>query len=533
MLRPLYADLDGHFRCFDFDRSEVVHVGEREEGNDKRWLRIWRGRRNLIRTVDGRWLTGWHEEKPHPESGQNPEYLYRPFPDAPNRPAFREIEPQKVIDGFGRLKLEAPTALLEDARVFEVCRTRTSPEASTATIGMLLEAFNSKLGDRTCLWPEGERARFPGLGRLETLSRNEWSEDLDRERFCLLRDHTSRILDQLHHFREVGTDLVDALTIHEAAEILESSCPDTDANGQPTGRVENPTRKTCDHCGNPLTEKERSRGRGRCQDCVGGRGMIMELDVAIKSGEGATYDPAGNDPLCYRFLDWPELNLLICQVNGKINRVDRDAWEWFRKWFKVVFKRNEEKFLSSKRAEVIQLLHSRLATFDRPDSILPGPSPALNPNATNSTSGEPAKQRLTRQEKNIHLKDYLLAHPRATAKKAGLALGIPDQTVRGLPAWKARQQERTENQPEGKSRGPKSRWLTDGMLAVMPGKDPDPSDRLEKGELNQRDFLENGDQEEKKRLAQLPREDHNTFYFLWGTDRVAARKMLWEDMESH
>jgi hypothetical protein len=66
----------------------------------------------------------------------------------------------------------------------------------------------------------GFPAGSPGLARLERIAQNEWGTELDPEKFSLIRDH----LHWFHRYQDgspIGSLIIDAMTLDEAAEVLE------------------------------------------------------------------------------------------------------------------------------------------------------------------------------------------------------------------------------------------------------------------------------------------------------------------------
>jgi hypothetical protein len=76
-------------------------------------------------------------------------------------------------------------------------------------------------------------------------------------------------------------------------------------------------------------------------------------------------------------------------------------------------------------------------------------------------------------EKNRKVGEYLDKHKNATSLKVGRALGYPAQTVRGMRAWKNRP---ATQKPAKQPKPNRERPLTEEMLAVIPGRDSDPSE---------------------------------------------------------
>jgi hypothetical protein len=107
---------------------------------------------------------------------------------------------------------------------------------------------------------------------------------------------------------------------------------------------------------------------------------------------------------------------------------------------------------------------------------------------------------LTPAEKNALVKRELDKNPRATSREIARKTGIPDQTVRRMPAWEGRKSGTPAK--ERVRRSWKERPLTGKMLAAMP--DPKAEDPSEIGEestdpraLVERHYLENASPQER------------------------------------
>jgi hypothetical protein len=124
----------------------------------------------------------------------------------------------------------------------------------------------------------------------------------------------------------------------------------------------------------------------------------------------------------------------------------------------------------------------------------------------------------TPEQKDQRVQDFLLTRPDATSEHVSKATGIPEQTVRRMPSWKARQvsKAKTENLQSARV---KTRQLTSKMIELAPGEDPDPSQIVSELELLERSYLEQASKSEKAEYHKLERDERHSVLWLWKEQR--------------
>jgi len=130
------------------------------------------------------------------------------------------------------------------------------------------------------------------------------------------------------------------------------------------------------------------------------------------------------------------------------------------------------------------------------------PAVVLAPNAPVKKGGK----RLTREEIDRKVGQYLKQCPGAACRDIAVAIGVSPGSVCESPAWKARP---GGTKPVRRTRGrtPRTVPLSDGILANRPGEDLDPADLASERELAERRFIEQADPAERARINGLSQGD--------------------------
>jgi hypothetical protein len=209
---------------------------------------------------------------------------------------------------------------------------------------------------------ESDLAKFPGLDRLEALTRASYGEGLTGRTIDLLRAELFRAFGQ-----EVDTDRLDEIPISDVATILERFR--ARRGGEPSAGTGGTVVSNCPRCGRPLEEVDRAWMSGLCGDCRTGRGTMLELDVAVRTRQPNSVDRRGGDRLD-RFPDWVRFKTFIFGKFGKF-LIDKEIWNDFSKWFECNYSKNHDEFLSMKRDVVLRLLEVP-PTFPPADPPPPG-----------------------------------------------------------------------------------------------------------------------------------------------------------------
>ena len=109
----------------------------------------------------------------------------------------------------------------------------------------------------------------------------------------------------------------------------------------------------------------------------------------------------------------------------------------------------------------------------------------------------------------------------ASAPKIENALGIPEATVRRMPAWKERPAAQAR---ASRSRAVKERPLTSGILATRAGDDRDPSEIAAENELDdrmaatERRYLDQASPEERAAYYKLEKDEKTNVLWIFKSE---------------
>jgi hypothetical protein len=122
-----------------------------------------------------------------------------------------------------------------------------------------------------------------------------------------------------------------------------------------------------------------------------------------------------------------------------------------------------------------------------------------------------------REDKERRVREALRRDPYTTSIQIETLTGIPEQTVRGLKAWKERPSAILKK-PAAEPRQTTQR-LTSWMAKLKPGSDPDPAAIVEALDLVEREYLEQATPGQKADYHKMEVDDKRNTIWLWNQER--------------